>query len=152
MRHFFAGSLVLVAACGDGGSGPSSVVPAEVAGSWEASPACTPDCHFTLVRIDDPAQNVDFVSGLGAIFLLDITRSGQFELEAVTANETIAGTVRAEGSMLILRDGAGAQDTADWAVSGQYLQLNFRGESDDFDFDQDGVADPATIRARFRRR
>ncbi|HEX6133953.1 MAG TPA: hypothetical protein VFZ24_08315 [Longimicrobiales bacterium] len=153
MRHLFAVSLVLLSACGDGGTGESDAIPDVLAGSWEASLACSPECHFTLVRLDDPSQSLDFVSGIpGSIFLLELTRQGGFELEAVAANETIRGTVRAEGSLLILRDNAGVQDTADWSIAGEYLRLDFRGETDEFDFDQDGLPDPATIRARFRRR
>lgn len=152
MRHLFALSAAFLAACGDS-SGPSNAIPEELAGSWEALQACLPECGFTLQRVGVPGDSVNFVASLpGAIFLLDMTRSGGFDLRAPTAGVTIRGTVRAEGSMLILRDDAGTQDTADWSISNEYLQLQFRGVTEEFDFDADGTGDPATVRARFRRR
>jgi hypothetical protein len=152
MRYLFAASLLATAlgACGDG-SGPSDLIPAELEGSWEAAPSCLPNCGFTLIRIDNPADSVNFVSSLEQTFLLTLTGSGRFGLTAVGGGSTIRGRVHAEGTMLILRDEAGTQDTADYTLSGEYLGLAFRGVATQFDFDADGIGDPSMVRARFRR-
>ena len=152
MRHFF--SLLLaglaLAGCGDS-AGPSDVIPAELAGSWLAAPSCLPECGFTLMRISNPADSVNFVSGLQQTFRVTLTTSGRFNLTGLGGASSIRGFAEAEGSMLILRDEAGTQDTADYTLQGEYLGLTFRGVAEQFDFDGDGVGDPATVRARFRR-
>lgn len=152
MRHLFSLSLlvVTVGACGDG-AGPSNLIPAELEGSWEAAPSCVPDCGFTLVRIDNPADSVNFVSALQQTFVLGLTQSGRFSLTSASGGTTIRGRVHAEGSMLIVRDDEGAQDTADYVLQNDRLDLRFRGVTEQFDFDDDGQGDPSTIRARFRR-
>jgi hypothetical protein len=152
MRYFLAVPVLalLAASCGDG-SGPSDMIPEELAGTWEAAPSCLPECGFTLVRISNPADSVNFVSGLQQTFVLSLTTSGRFGLTAPGGGGTVRGRVHAEGAMLILRDEAGTQDTADYALSGEYLALQFRGVTDQFDFDADGEGDPSMVRARFRR-
>ena len=152
MRHLFSVLLagLTVAACGDS-AGPSDLIPQELAGAWLAAPECLPQCGFTLMRISNPADSVNFVSGLQQTFLMTLTTSGRFGLTGLGGASTIRGRVEAEGAMLILRDEAGAQDTADYTLQGEYLGLAFRGVAEQFDFDGDGVGDPAMVRARFRR-
>lgn len=152
MRHFFSLSVLAltVGACGDS-AGPSDMIPETLSGFWEAAPSCLPECGFTLVRIDNPADSVNFVSGLQQTFVLNMTTSGRFNLLSAGGGTTIRGRVEAVGQMLILRDEEGTQDTADWTLEGEYLGLRFRSVTEQFDFDGDGVGDPSTIRARFRR-
>src|SRR5690606_33160714 len=109
--HLFAAVLLVVAAGGDT-SGPGSVLPSELVGDWEALQACLPECGFTLVRVSDPADSVNFVSALGATFLLEMRGNGGFELASPTGGVTIAGQARKSGNVLIVRDGAGVEDTA----------------------------------------
>lgn len=152
MRHFFSLSVLslAVAACGDS-SGPSDMIPETLAGFWEAAPSCVPQCGLTLVRIDQPSDSVNFVSALQQTFVLSMTTSGRFNLLSVGGGITIRGRVEAVGQMLILRDEEGTRDTADFTLEGEYLGLRFRDVTEQFDFDDDGVGDPATIQARFRR-
>lgn len=152
MRHFFSLLLlaVTVTSCGDG-EGPTDMIPAELEGSWEAAPSCVPDCGFTLARIDNPADSVNFVSALQQTFVLSLTLSGRFSLASTSGGTTIRGRAHTEGSMLIVRDDAGAQDTADYTLQNDVLGLRFRNVTEQFDFDDDGVGDPSTIRAYFRR-
>lgn len=152
MRHLFSGLMagLVLAGCGDS-AGPSDLVPEELAGVWLAAPDCLPECGFTLLRISNPADSVNFVSGLQQTFQMTLTTSGRFGLTGLGGASTIRGRVEAEGSLLILRDEAGTQDTADYTLQGEYLGLTFRGVADQFDFDGDGVGDPAMVKARFRR-
>lgn len=154
MRHFFSLlvliPVVAVAACGDS-SGPSEMIPDALTGFWEAAPSCVPECGFTLVRIAAPSDSVNFVSALQQTFVLSMTESGRFNLLSVGGGVTIRGRAEAVGQMLILRDEQGTRDTADFTLEGEYLGLEFRDVTEQFDFDSDGVGDPATIRARFRR-
>ncbi|MGH7448647.1 MAG: hypothetical protein ACRELT_13845 [Longimicrobiales bacterium] len=144
-----AGAVLV--ACGDG-AGPSAEIPPELTGSWEAAPGCLPNCGFTLIRVDNPADSINFVAGTGTTFLLTLTAGGGFDLNEVLGGIDIRGRARAEGAMLILRDDAGVQDTADYALSGLFLSLAFRGITEAFDFDGDASGDPAVVRATFRRR
>ncbi|HSK21356.1 MAG TPA: hypothetical protein VK912_19525 [Longimicrobiales bacterium] len=152
MRHLFSVLMagLVLAGCGDS-AGPSDVIPPELAGSWLAAPACLPECGFTLMRISNPADSVNFVSGLQQTFRVTLTTSGRFNLTGLGGASSIRGFAEAVGSMLILRDEAGTQDTADYTLQGEYLGLTFRGVAEQFDFDGDGVGDPAMVRARFRR-
>ena len=153
MRHFF--SLLAIsaalAACGDS-SGPSNLVPDELAGFWEASPACLPECGFTLQRISNPADSINFVSALEQSFVVNLTTSGRFNLTSAGAGITLRGRVEAVDGMLVLEDEAGVRDTADYVLQGEYLSLMFRNTTENFDFDADGQGDPALVRARFRAR
>lgn len=153
MRYLFAALTVsgALVACGDG-TGPSDAIPAELAGTWEAAPSCLPNCGFTLIRIDNPADSVNFVSGLDLTFFLTLSPGGRFDLTGEGGVGTVRGEARAEGSLLIMRDEAGTQDTADYALAGEYLGLSFRGVAEQFDFDGDGEGDPSMVRAWFRRR
>jgi hypothetical protein len=151
MWKIVAACVLATTACGDG-AGPSDVVPADIAGTWEASPGCLPQCGVTLVRIGVPGDTLNFVSEQGITFHLTLTRGGRFDLVPLPQGPAVSGRVEVEGSLLILRDTDGVTDTVDLARTGEYLDLAFRGVSENFDFDGDFVADPATIRARFRRR
>jgi hypothetical protein len=154
MRHFFSLSALALAlplaACGDS-AGPSDMIPEALSGFWEAAPSCLPECGFTLVRIDNVADSVNFVRALQQRFVLNMTTSGRFNLLSVDGGTSVRGRVEAVGQMLILRDEAGTQDTADYLLEGEYLALEFRDVTEQFDFDDDGIGDPSTIRARFRR-
>lgn len=153
MRHFFSLPLLVFAlvACGDG-AGPSDVIPEELEGAWEAAPSCLPECGFTLVRVEDPADSVNFVTALQQTFVLNLTESGRFSLTSIGGATTIRARAHAEASMLIVRDEAGTRDTADYVLEGEYLSLSFRDVTEQFDFDGNGSGDPATVRARFRKR
>lgn len=152
MRYFVA-ALALActtAACGDT-AGPAAVISEELAGTWEAAEHCLPECGFTLQRLDNPADSVNFVSSLQQTFTFTLTTSGRFGLTAPGGGSTIRGEAYTEGSMMIFRDQAGAQDTADYALAGAYLALTFRSITSSFDFDGDGVGDPSIVRARFEK-
>jgi hypothetical protein len=154
MRHFFAGSILVVAiaACSDG-SGPSDVIPPELAGSWEASPGCLPNCGFTFTSTANAADSINVVSFIGLTMEVTMTRSGRFDMLARPGGiPPVTGRVEVEGDLLIVRDDAGQQDTLDYTVTPEWLTVEFRGTYDALDFNGDEVADPATLKGVFRRR
>jgi hypothetical protein len=127
MRHLFAVVVVfLAAACGDG-SGPSNVIPEELAGDWVAEPACLYTCGFTITPVATPGDSVNVVAGYGITMDLSLTRSGRLELVALGGGpvEPITGRARVEGSMLIVTAGT-AVDTIDYQVTGNALTFAFR--------------------------
>lgn len=159
MRHFFApffAPVLLAAAlagCGDG-SGPSDVIPAELAGSWSADPGCLPaGCGFTFIPVGNAADSINVVAFMGLSMEVTLTRAGGFEMIARPGEiPPVTGQAEVEGSTLIVRDGQGAQDTLDFVVTPTRLVLTFRGTFDVLDFDGDQEPDPATARGTFRRR
>lgn len=151
MRHLFS-ALVLgltLVGCGDS-SGPSDVIPEELAGSWLAAPACLPECGFTFAPVANPADSINVVTFGGISMEAVLTRAGRFTLTARPGNiPPVTGRARVEGSMLILREGA-MTDTLDYVLTGNRLALRFRGEFA-FDFNDDQIDEPATIRGIFVR-
>ncbi|MBR9989676.1 MAG: hypothetical protein KFH98_07980 [Gemmatimonadetes bacterium] len=152
MRYFVAALALasMTTACSDT-AGPAAVISDELAGTWEAAEHCLPECGFTLQRLDNPADSINFVSSLMQTFVFTLTTSGRFGLTAPGGGTTIRGEAYMEGGTLIFRDQAGAQDTADYALTGRYLGLTFRTVTSSFDFDGDGVGDPSIVRARFEK-
>lgn len=147
MRHLFAGLLLVLAACGDG-TGPSAVIPEELAGTWLAGPACLPDCGFTFAPVANPADSINVVTFAGISMEAILTRAGRFTLTARPGDiPPVTGDARVEGSLLILRDGTNT-DTLDYTLAGNRLTLSFRGEFA-FDFNDDQVDEAATIRGVF---
>ena len=151
MRHLFAGLILgfTLAGCSDG-TGPAAVIPAELAGTWLAAPACLPDCGFTFAPVANPADSINVVVFGGLTMEAVLTRAGRFTLTARPgAIPPVTGSARVEGSTLILRDGMNT-DTLDYVLAGNRLTLRFRGEFA-FDFDDDGVDEPTSIRGVFAR-
>jgi hypothetical protein len=152
MRHLFTPLLVLgLAACGDA-SGPADVISADLAGSWEATPACLPTCGFTFVSTAKATDTLNVVAAFGLSLEVTLARSGRFEMIARPGGiPPVTGPARTEGSLLIVRDDAGVQDTIDFTVTATHLSLAFRGTVQ-VDLNGDQQLETATARGRFRRR
>ncbi|HSJ24526.1 MAG TPA: hypothetical protein VK929_07665 [Longimicrobiales bacterium] len=146
-------STAMVMACGGDGTAPVDVIPAQLAGTWTAEPACLPHCGLTLASLADPADSVNITAFTGIATDVVLTRDGTFRLRSRPGPDTASvAAVRAESGMLIVTDADGQIDTLDYALSGQYLQLAFRRTFLVFDFTGDGVMDPARARGSFQRR
>jgi hypothetical protein len=149
-----AAAALMVAACGgEGGTGPAEVIPAELAATWVAEPACLPECGFTLASAANPADSINVTAFVGLSTEITMTRDGTFRLRTRPGPDTASvAQVRAGAGVLVVTDGAGAVDTLDYSLAGDYLHLRFRRHFTVFDFTGDGTPDPATARGRFRRR
>jgi hypothetical protein len=148
-----AAATIALVACGGDAAGPADAVPAELAATWVAEPACLPHCGFTLASVANPADSINVTAFAGLSTEIAMTRDGTFRLRTRPGPDTASvARVRAVARMLIVTDAAGTVDTLDYALAGQYLQLRFRRPFAVFDFTGDGRNDPAHARGTFRRR
>jgi hypothetical protein len=149
MRKLWLVILGLAVGCGDS-SGPDAAVAAELVGEWVAEPACAPPCSFTLTWVENPLAKLDAVVLLGLTVRIDVTSSGRFTLSGAVAE---SGTVRTEGSTMLVTSGVGAVDTIDWSIRDGNLHLDFRREYAVISFDPPNTdPDPAHVTGVFRRR
>lgn len=127
--------------------GPEST-PEEIAaalnGTWNAT-------SFVFTNVANTSETFDLIAN-GGSFSLTITADGQFTgtLTSPGENETFSGTYVAQGTNLILTDAMEPNDpeTVSFTLSGNTLTI----DSDDvFDFDDDGVDEPATSRLVLQR-
>jgi len=147
MRRMILAALVMAACGSDGGTGPDDVLPASLVGEWYTGATCYPGCGLTLENAANPADTLNVT--VGSTTSLRLTRTGGYHLQISGATDTtVTGTVRAEGSLLILSAPSGA-DTADYALSADVLQLRWRRT-----VTVTGPQGPwnAHLRGRFRRR
>lgn len=140
----------LFAACGDDddGTGPDGVTVADLAGSWTAT-----QLQFTAA---DGSASVDLINDLGGSFVLQIQSDGSFTADVSVPGQDpfqLPGSVTISGSTLTVDF---AQDVppfndfdASFTLSGSQLTLDVSDAS--FDFNQDGVEDPATATVIFQR-
>jgi hypothetical protein len=144
---------VALAACGSDGAAPPTgdPLPAELVATWYADTTCLPQCGFTFSAVSNPAATLNVVAAPYRFeFELEISQNGQARLTS-RPGTTDRGTIRRVGTLLIMQSTAGT-DTLEYVLAGQTLQLRYRREVVQFDLTGDGVADPATVAATFRRR
>lgn len=149
MKRLLLTGALLLAACGDGGAGPSGedAIPVELTGEWYTGATCYPQCGITIENVADPSDTTNFA--LLSTTSLRLTAAGGYRMEISGASDTvITGTARAEGGMLVLAEAAGA-DTADYTLEGEYLTLRWRKV---FEVTDLGGTYDARLRGRFRRR
>lgn len=90
-------------ACGSDGSGPANTIPAELAATWTASPACRPQCGFTFISVANPADSLNFTA-LGAITRFTLNTSGGFTFDpGLPTIDGISGRMRLEPGTLVVQ-------------------------------------------------
>jgi nitrous oxide reductase accessory protein NosL len=144
-------ACVLVASCGSD-QDPDPDIPAELVGNWVAQPACSPDCEFTFTMVDDPSQSVDIITALNFSVDIGIAASGAFTLDFSGGTGPETGTVRVEGSRMLVRDNTGVTDTINWHIANELLYLDFEEAYTVLDIDQDGALDASIAAGVFARR
>jgi hypothetical protein len=128
-------AILLLGGCGGDGTGPADVVPAALAATWVAEPACLPQCGFTLSSVANPADSINVTAYAGISTEITMTRQGTFLLRLRPGPDTAStASVRVEPGVLIVTDAGGVTDTLDYTLAG------------------DGTNDPAHARGSFRRR
>lgn len=135
--------MVLAAACAsalvacDDGTGPSAE---ELAGTWNATKA-------ELVSVANPSIRLDVVA-LGGTVQLVLNENKTFTLTSTLPGEpaeVASGTWSSSVDQLTLTftSGLSGDMQFDMALSGDTLTLG--GADDDFDFNDDGVEEPAKV-------
>jgi hypothetical protein len=128
--------------CGDEG-GIVAIDPEALLGTWAAS-------RFEFVSKANSFVRIDLVGSLGAIVTLDVT-STAYTLEVIVpgvTTETQTGTWSVAGDQLIIQSGT-STDTLTATISGNTLTLE--AVNAEFDFNQDGLDEPATFQGIFTR-
>jgi hypothetical protein len=133
MRHLrLAAATTLLAAglaaCSD------STSPADLAGTYDVT-------VFEFTNADNTTEKVDVVD-LGAAIEITITAGGAFTIDV--DGETETGTIEIDGSDVTVTIG-GDPATGTINQNGSTVTLNF-DTGTEFDFDEDGTDDPATLR------
>jgi hypothetical protein len=150
---FVAAAAWLPTGCGDGSGPGQDVLPPTLTGTWVADMGCRPHCGFTLSSVANPADTLNATQLLGLSTEIGMQRNGRFLLTFRPGTDTpLEGTARVEGALLIVTGAAGTADTMEYVVSGTTLDLRFRRIYTLFDFNGDGVPDPARARGIFVRR
>jgi len=136
-----------VAACGDGTStvGPGGVTIASLAGNWTATSiewaTLTGSARFDLIA--DGGSGTLVIQTDGRFTLTTIESGG---LTEVTTGSLVFNTQ--EEDFLVVRADGEPEEEFLFFLSGNMMSL--RGD-DTFDFDDDGVEEPATIDLMFTR-
>ncbi len=135
-----AALLVAVAAgCSDSGDSTGPVAsPSEFVGDWLAS-------SYVVTNIANTAETADLiVQGLTlSITFTETTYSGTAAFTG-EPTETFSGTYTISGNQLTLNEtGKGTPELMTYTLSGNAMTL--AGSDEEYDFDNDGVEDPATF-------
>jgi hypothetical protein len=130
-----AGAMALaVAACSDS----TGITVEDLVGTWEAT-------EIVFTSTADPSESVDAID-LGASLTVTINSAGTVTTvfdNGQGGTDTDSGTLSVDGSTLTI-----GSDTFEAERSGDVLTLT---GAVDFDFDEDGSDDPATVVVRLER-
>ena|SRR5688572_9791096 len=142
---WFALATLTIAACGDDGTGPDDSIDALI-GSWDA-------IKMVVVNKANPSIAPDLTK-LGVTFFVDIQPSGQYTaiLTSFGQPTTEFGRVEVANNQLTLhreQPGPARSDVGTYRISRDTLYLE--GDTE-FDFNFDGVAEPARLLTDFKKR
>lgn len=132
--------VAVVAGCSDSGdsTGPVVASPSEFVGNWLAS-------SYVVTNIANTAESADLiVQGLTlSITFTETSFSGTAAFPG-EPTETFSGTYTISGNQLTLNEtGKGTPELMTYTLLGNAMTL--AGSDEEYDFDDDGVEDPATF-------
>lgn len=135
---FLVAAAVVQTACGDS----TGVQVDDLVGTWNAT-------VFEFTNIADPSQKVDAIA-TGGSMSMTVTAGGAISLNITFGGmtESTTGTISVDGSnVTITTDGPADGDPASGTISlsGGTLTINLTSGVE-FDFDDDGTDEPATVR------
>ncbi len=143
MKASSLGAALLVAVavgCSDSGDSTGPVAsPSEFVGNWLAS-------SYIVTSIANTSLSEDLVVGQQmtiSITFTETTYSGTASFPG-EPTETFSGTYTISGNQLTLNEtGQGTPELMTYTLSGNAMTL--AGSDEEYDFDDDGVEDPATF-------
>ncbi len=146
-RFAFAAALAgaLALGCGDEGTGPGGITIADLAGTWDATTA-------TFEGVVGSGF-VDVIADGGSV-TLTITGDGRFTFLLTLPGEspeTTSGTMHFEEDFLVMTFDDDPSDPVFFIFFFSDDTLTLAGE-DEFDFDDDGVDEPAILTLVLQRR
>ena len=128
---------VAVGCTSDSTSGPASA--SEFVGDWLAS-------SYVVTSIANTSLSEDLVVGQGMTLSLTFTETTYSGTAASPGEptETFSGTYTISGNqMTLIETGQGTPELMTYTLSGNAMTL--AGSDEEYDFDNDGVHDPATF-------
>jgi len=136
--------IAVAAACGDEGQGPDGSA-ALLQDTWVAS-------RWTYVSEADPADSVSFTAE-GVTVTLTIGASDyELAFSGLGVNESFSGTYSVNGSSFVISDdGSGSGASIPFSFSNANNTLTMSDPNTNWDFDEDGTDDPATLNMVFTR-
>ncbi len=132
-------AVTFLAGCGDsiGADGTPEEVANALAGTWNAT-------SFVFTNDANSSETFDLLAD-GGSFSITFTAAGQFSGSSTFegATDTFSGTYVVQGTNLITTDtGEIESETIAFTLSGNTLTLAL---DDEFDFDDNGIDEPATL-------
>jgi hypothetical protein len=123
-------------ACGDGGTAPN---PDELAGTWDGT-------KVEFINEANPAQRVDVIAA-GGSYVLVLQSAGSYQGTLTVPGEApmvATGTWSASADIFTMNEtGTSGDMQFDYSRSGATLTLS--GANTDWDFNDDGVDEPAKV-------
>jgi hypothetical protein len=136
--------IALAAACGDDGQGPEDTA-ALLQDTWVAT-------RWTYISEADPADSVSFTSAGVTVTLTIGDPDYEVAISGMGMNESFSGTYSVNGSSFVISDdGSGSEASIPFSFSNGNKTLTMSDPNTNWDFDEDGVDDPATLHMVFAR-
>ena len=136
-------AVTVVAGCGDSnGPGTEATINA-LAGTWNAT-------SLVFTNNANSSETFDLIAD-GGSFSITFTAAGGFSGSSTFEGDTdtFSGTFEVQGSNLIISEtGESGPETIAFTLSGNTLTLTL---DDEFDFDDDGFDEPATLTITLQR-
>ena len=124
--------------CSDSAGPEGSATPADLVGQWNAS-------VYTVTNIANTSETAELI-GMGMVLTITFTETTYTGLATFPGDlpEDFSGTYTIEGQQLTLNEtGEGSPELMTYDLTGSVLTLS--GNDESYDFDDDGIEDPATF-------
>ncbi len=140
MKRLTFGALAVVAVASLGCSDATGVSLEDLTGTWVAT-------QYSFTNLADPTQSMDLISAGGGL-TLTVEATGDYTATLVVpgdAPEVITGTVSVAGDTLTISE-SGQGSPTPYLASRSGGTLTLTSDEEEFDFDDDGVEEPASAR------
>ncbi len=129
-------------ACGDS----TGVTVSDITGTWNAS-------SVVFTNLANPSQKSDLIADADGTLTITFSANGDFSITLTVPPdqpETDVGTVEVRGDTLTLAE-SGQGSPTDFIASLSGNTLTLTTDDEEFDFDDDGTDEPASLRVVLQR-